>query len=180
MLNNGRQISFHSGLEMKDCIACALSVVSLLAISACDDAATGTASSTPPAAGKSAIYISTKAPDAVRREMGKLNPQSMPAYLAKLEKADRKFLDRSPDTITVAYILFDRIEPGDVVSTEWSVSRTSMASPYSEKYDYAVGQNDPLQPFVVLNSLYNENPGTFVFTAKVNGRPIQKATKIYQ
>ena len=126
------------------------------------------------------VLISDKPPSVVEREIAALSRPQVIQYLYDLDQADRRYLEPSPDNITVVYALFGRIEPGNRVNTRWTVTRSTMPQPFSENYDYVISSTTPQSPLIILNALYNENPGTFTFEARLDGKVVASTTKIYR
>jgi len=129
---------------------------------------------------KGMVFVIPKSPESVQREIALMDRYQLIQYLYNLDKSKRPYLTPSRDTITVIHAVFGRMEPGTIVNTRWTVTRETMPAPYSENYNYRVENGDAQSPFVVLNSLFNMNPGSFVFETKVNGKIVASRTEKYK
>lgn len=133
----------------------------------------------PPRALEAMIFVANQDPAALRKKIAMMERPEVIHYLYELSLTNSSTLQPSRDNLTVVYALFGRIPPGTIVSTGWEVERDGMSRPYSETYDYTIEASTPQSPVIILNGLYNENPGVFDFEVRVGNKTIASTSKTY-
>lgn len=126
------------------------------------------------------ILHDQRSPDTVRRAISSLSQLETIGYLYGLDRSTSTIIEPSLDTRTVLYAIFGDVPTGSKIKTRWTVSRATMSSDYSEEYVYTVRSNDSKNPYIVLNSLYNENPGEFTFELFLNDVKIASSSRTYK